>query len=53
MTSRLTKNTNKHNNVEDINNDLEDMPSQKKKHSCNDLNSNMPTITKINCFLKL
>ncbi len=53
MTFKLIKNTSKHNKGEDINNDLGDTPSQKKRHSCNDLNSNMPTITKINCFLKL
>jgi hypothetical protein len=41
MNSRLIKNTKGHNKGKDINNDLRDVPCQRKRHLCNHRNSNM------------
>ncbi len=49
MTFELIKNTSKHNRGMDINNNLINVPCQRKSHSCNDLNKNMFVITKSNC----
>jgi len=42
MTFGLIKNTSIHNKGEDINNDLKNVPNQRKKHSWSHLNNSLP-----------
>jgi len=45
MTFKLIKNTSSHNKRDDIDNDLKNVPCQKRKHLCNDPNNNLIVMT--------